>query len=197
MPHVGVAHDPRADGLAVAGDHVEHAGREDVGRELGQAQRRQRRLLGGLEHPTLPAASAGRDLPDRHHQRVVPGRDLADDADRLAADHGRVAAHVLAGRAALEHARGAGEEAQVVRRDGHLVARGRRAACRRSATRARRAPRRSSSIASASSSSSSARSPGVVSSHSGSARLGRLDGAVDVRLRAAAAPRRSSRRSPG
>ena len=39
----------------------------------------------------LPAASAGRELPDGHHHRVVPRRHLADDADRLAPDVGREA----------------------------------------------------------------------------------------------------------
>ena len=60
--------------------------------------------------------------------------------------------------------------------DRHLVARVRRAACRRSATRSRRAPRAFSSSASASFSSTSARSPGVVSSHSGSAFFAACDG---------------------
>ena len=141
MPHVRVADDARADRLAVAGDHVQDARREDLRGELRQAQRRQRRLLGRLEHDDVAGRERRRDLPDGHHQRVVPGRDLADDPDRLAADHRRVAAHVLAGRAALEHARRAGEEAEVVGGDRHLVARRRHAACRRSATRAARAPR--------------------------------------------------------
>ena len=47
-----------------------------------------------------------------------------DDPERLAADHRRVALDVLAGRLALEHARGAGEEAEVVGGERHLVARG-------------------------------------------------------------------------
>ncbi len=72
----------------------------------------------------MPAASAGPHLPDRHHQRVVPGADAADDPDRLAPDHRRVALDVLAGRLALEVAGGAGEEAEVVGRERHLVARG-------------------------------------------------------------------------
>ena len=72
---------------------------------------------------------------------------------------------------ALEAARGAGEEAEVVGADRHLVARVRRAACRRSATRAAASSSACSSITSASLSSTSARSPGVVSRHSGSACL--------------------------
>ena len=75
----------------------------------------------GLSTTVLPAASAGPIFQTGHHQRVVPRRDLADDADRLAADDRRVAGHVLAGRRALQHARGAGEEAQVVGDDGDLV----------------------------------------------------------------------------
>jgi len=82
-----------------------------------------RRLFGRLQHLRVPRGERGRELPDGHHQRVVPRRDPADDAERLAADHRRVPAHVLAGRLALEHAARAGEEPDVVGRDRHLVAR--------------------------------------------------------------------------
>ena len=75
----------------------------------------------GLSTIVLPAGERRADLPDRHHHRVVPGRDLADDADRLAADHRGVALEVLAGGAALEVAGGAGEEAQVVDHERDLV----------------------------------------------------------------------------
>ena len=68
----------------------------------------------GLMIWTLPAASAGPDLPHRHEERVVPGADAGDDPERLAPDHRRVALDVLAGGLALEVARGAGEEAEVV-----------------------------------------------------------------------------------
>ena len=93
-------------------------GRNSAG-ELGQLERGHGRRLGGLEHDRVAGRQRRADLPDRHHQRVVPRRDLADHADRLAADHRRVALEVLAGGLALQAARGAGEEAQVVdhRRD--------------------------------------------------------------------------------
>lgn len=55
----------------------------------------------GLRTIVLPAARAG-DLPQRHHERVVPGRDLTDDADRLTTDVGGETLHVLSGRLALE-----------------------------------------------------------------------------------------------
>ena len=82
---------------------------------------RHRRRRRGLEHDRVAGGQRRADLPDRHHQRVVPGRDLADDADRLAADAGRVALDVLAGGLALQVARGAREEAQVVDHDRDLV----------------------------------------------------------------------------
>ena len=47
---VGVLHDRLAGGNAVAGDDVQDARRQDVGRELREAERGERRLLGGLEH---------------------------------------------------------------------------------------------------------------------------------------------------
>ena len=117
---VGMRDQPLA-GLAGAGDDVEHALGQDLVRELGEAQRGQRRRLGRLEHDRVAGGERGTDLPDRHQQRVVPGRDLADDADRLAPDHRRVALEVLARRLALHAARGAGEEAQVVDGGGQLV----------------------------------------------------------------------------
>ena len=122
-PDVRMLDDRLAGGHAVTGDDVEHTGREDLRRELREAQRRQRRLLGWLQHLDVARRESGRKLPDRHHQRVVPRRDAADDADRLAAEPRRVALHVLTGGLALEHARRAGEETEVVRADGQLVLR--------------------------------------------------------------------------
>ena len=106
-------------GVAVAADHVEDAGREELRGDLGHQQRRGGRRVARLEHDRVAGGERRADLPRRHQQRVVPGRDLADDADRLAADERRHAAHVLAGRAAVEHARRAREEADLVdhRRD--------------------------------------------------------------------------------
>ena len=122
-PHVGMRHDPLADRNAVARDDVQHARRQHVGGELGEAKQRERRLLGRLQHLRVPGRERRGELPHRHHQRVVPGRDPADDAERLAPDHRGVAAHVLTRALALEHARRAREEAQVVDAHRHLVAR--------------------------------------------------------------------------
>ena len=74
----------RARCLAEAGDDVDHAG-GDAGLEdqLAEAQRRERRLLGGLEHDGAARRQGRRQLPGRHHQRKVPGDDLADDTDGL------------------------------------------------------------------------------------------------------------------
>ena len=69
----------------------------------------------GFRTSVLPVASAGPIFQIGHHQRVVPGGDLADHADRLAADVGGVVLHVLARGAPFHVARGAGEEAQLVR----------------------------------------------------------------------------------
>src|SRR4051795_1256920 len=116
----GVLDDRRA-GVVAAGDDVQHALRQDLGRELGQLQRRHRGRRRRLEDDRAAGRERRADLPHRHHQRVVPRRDLARDAGRLAADHRRVALEVLAARLALEVARRAGEEAQVVDHRGQLV----------------------------------------------------------------------------
>ena len=73
-----------AGGRAVTGDDVDRAGREaDLRRELGEPQRGHRRLRVGLEHDRATGRERRRELPGRHQQRVVPGDDLAGDADRL------------------------------------------------------------------------------------------------------------------
>ena len=75
--------------LAVAGHDVEHAvGDAGLGRELGQRQRAQRRLLRGLEHHRVAGGQRRRELPRGDDQRVVPRHDRADDAQRLASDQG-------------------------------------------------------------------------------------------------------------
>ena len=43
----------------------------------------ERGLLGGLQHHAVAGGERGRELPDRHQQREVPGNDLPDDAERL------------------------------------------------------------------------------------------------------------------
>ena len=133
-----VRHD-RPAGVAVAADDVEHAGRQELGGDLGHQQRSTTGVVStGLEHDAVAGRERRRELPDRHHHRVVPRRDLADDADRLAPDVGGVAGHVLAGAAALEQPGGAGEEPDLVDAPaGSPRCGSARSACRCSRTRRR------------------------------------------------------------
>ena len=113
--------DDLAAGVAVTAHDVEHALREDLGRDLGHQHGRHRCGVTGLEHDGVTGGQGGRDLPDRHHHRVVPRRDLPDDADRFAADVRGEAGHVLPGAAAFEQTRGTGEEPDLVQRGWHLL----------------------------------------------------------------------------
>ena len=124
IPTFGCADERVADRRARAGDDVEHAGRQDLGRDLGQDQGGQRGPCRRLEDDRVAGRERRSDLPAGHHDRVVPRGDRGDHADRLAPDHRGVAVHVLVGRLALHHPRGAGEEAQVVDDDRDLVDRG-------------------------------------------------------------------------
>ena len=108
-----VGHERRA-GAGIAADNVEDARWQELGHDLGHQQRGHRRGVRRLEHDGIARGDRGRPLPDRHHHRVVPGRDLGADADRFATDHRRVPGHVLAGAPALEDARASGEEAHRV-----------------------------------------------------------------------------------
>ena len=94
--------DHGAAGVPVTGDHVEDAGRQELGGDLGEQRRRSGRGVARLEHDGVARGDGRGELPDGHHHRVVPRRDLRAHADRLAAEHRRVPAHVLAGTLALE-----------------------------------------------------------------------------------------------
>ena len=73
-----------ARGLAEPGENIDDARRETrLGDELGEAQRRQRRLLRGLQNTGATGRQRGPELPRRHGQRKIPGHDLRDHADRL------------------------------------------------------------------------------------------------------------------
>ena len=89
--------------------------------ELREPERGQRRPGRRLEDDRVAGRERRAELPGRHVQRVVPGRDRGDDADRVAADHRRVAVEVLGDREALHDAAGAREEPEQVRARGHLV----------------------------------------------------------------------------
>ncbi len=99
---------------------VEDAGREDVGCQLGQLQRRVRRELGGLEDDGVAGRQRRPELPRGHVERVVPRRDRSDHTDRVTTGHRRVALEVLTGGLALQEARRSGEEPPVVDREVHL-----------------------------------------------------------------------------
>ncbi len=76
--------DGRAGGFAVTGNDVDHAvGEAGFLGQLADAQRRQRRLLGRLEHDRASRRQRRAPLPRLHQQREIPGDDLPDHADRL------------------------------------------------------------------------------------------------------------------
>ena len=78
-----------ADGRGVTRrDDVEHA-RRDVGvlgRDLADERGAPRRVGRGLQDHGVAGGERGRDLRQVEHEREVPRRDRADDADRLAHD---------------------------------------------------------------------------------------------------------------
>ena len=118
--------DQRTAGVAVTADDVEHARRQELVAQFGEQHRRRRGGVARLEHHCVAGGQGRRDLPDRHHQRVVPRRHLTDDADRLAPDPRRVAGQVLTRRPPFQHPGRTGEEPQLVDTRRHLVARGQR-----------------------------------------------------------------------
>ena len=86
-PHRRCRYERLTDLVAATEHDVGHAGRQQITDQLEEAQRRERRDLRRLEHERVARCQRRRHLPGRHHQRVVPRRDLRDDADRIAANH--------------------------------------------------------------------------------------------------------------
>jgi hypothetical protein len=116
--------DDGAAGVAVAAHDVEHARRQELRRDLGQQQGGDGGRVRRLEDDGVAGSQRRGDLPDRHHERVVPGRDLPADADRLASDVRLVPGKVGAGRPALQDPGGTGEETQLVDGRRQLLRRG-------------------------------------------------------------------------
>jgi hypothetical protein len=118
---VGMRGDRGARRLAVAGHDVQHAVRvAGLAHELGEPQRGERRLLGGLQHDGAAGRERGPELPRRHEEREVPRDDLADDADRLAHGPRHVARHRDRERRALDLRRPARHVAEDVDRERHV-----------------------------------------------------------------------------
>ena len=75
-----------APGLSGAEHQVEDPGREDLTGDLGEDDGALGRVGTRLEHHRVACGQSGPDLPDEHHEGVVPRDDLPDDADGLAAN---------------------------------------------------------------------------------------------------------------
>ena len=74
-----------AGGFAETRHDIHHAvGNAGFLNQFAQAQRGERRLLGGLQHHGAAGRQRRAELPGGHQQREIPGNDLADHADRLA-----------------------------------------------------------------------------------------------------------------
>ncbi|MND75144.1 hypothetical protein D3C80_667530 [compost metagenome] len=91
MQGQGLAH-----GVAVAWQHVQHASR-DTGfdGQLGDANGRQRRFFGRLEHYRVTGGQGRAELPAGHQQREVPRYDGTDHTHRFAGDQAEL---VMRGR---------------------------------------------------------------------------------------------------
>ena len=72
------------DDRSLAGDDVEHTGREDVGDDLGHLENGQRCILGAFEDDRVAGGDRGGGLEGGDHQRRVPRQDAGDDAQRHA-----------------------------------------------------------------------------------------------------------------
>ena len=118
----GVGHDLLTDGDAAGHDLQDAGGQAGVAQELGDHQAADdRRLGGGLQHDGVAERERRGDHAHAEHEREVPGREAADDADRHALRDAEAAGAVrgkdLGGRTGGE----SGGLEQLVRRGTDLV----------------------------------------------------------------------------
>ena len=84
----GMLDKPRAHDRALADEHVHNPlGDAGLEHELRQANRRERRQLGGLEHDRVATGERRPELPGGDVEREVPGDDQPDDAERFPERH--------------------------------------------------------------------------------------------------------------
>ena len=84
LVHALMRRERGAGGFAEPGDDVDHAfGQTGFEQQFAQAQRREGRLLGGLEDDAVSGGEGGAELPGGHQQREVPRDDLPHDPQRL------------------------------------------------------------------------------------------------------------------
>ena len=84
LAHIGMLHQSLAHHRPGAGQHLEHVlGDAGIQGQFGQAQRGERRQLGGLEHHGVSRGQRRGEAPRGDRHREVPGDDRADHADRF------------------------------------------------------------------------------------------------------------------
>ena len=116
----GMGHDALA-GIGLAQHHVEGARRQEWLSQLGQHQRAFRRRVARLENHGVSGRQCRGDLPDGHHQGIVPGRDLPHHTQRLAPDGGGQAFHVFTAGTPFQQSSSPGKETQLIGRDHHFL----------------------------------------------------------------------------
>ena len=106
---------------SAAGHDVGDTGGKEVGEDSAEVQSGKGGEFRGLQDDGVAGREGGGEFPSRHLQREVPRGNGADHAHGVAAEHGGVAGHVLAGGGTGEAAGGPGVETEAVADGGHLV----------------------------------------------------------------------------
>jgi hypothetical protein len=113
MVDARVRHQRGAGLVAVAGDDVDHAGREtDFGGQLGQRQDGHAGILGRLDDAGVARRQRAAHRAAEYLQRIIPRDDVPGHAQRLAQRHDRVAGLVGNG-VAMQLVAGAGIELEI------------------------------------------------------------------------------------
>ncbi len=87
-----------ANSLPSSEQDIDHPRRKDILRQRGKFKRRQRRDFRRLNHHAVTCRQRGRQLPGRHHERIIPRRDRGNHANRVPADHRRMSFQIFARR---------------------------------------------------------------------------------------------------
>ncbi|SHT04920.1 Uncharacterised protein [Mycobacteroides abscessus subsp. abscessus] len=103
--------------------HIEHSVGQDALRQPRQYQSALRGGVAGFEDDGVPGGQRRADLPDRHHEGVIPRGYLSDNPDGLAPNVRGEPLHVLTRRFAFDESCGTGEESDLIGAHRHLLGR--------------------------------------------------------------------------
>ncbi|CAB4577106.1 unannotated protein [freshwater metagenome] len=103
--------------FTLTNNNIEYTCRKNSFGEFCQTKRSKGREFRWLQDERVAYRKCGTHFPDRHIERIVPGRNAGDHPKRIASQHRGVVVHVFTGGLRVHRSCCAGKESKVVDRE--------------------------------------------------------------------------------